>query len=329
MGKYVTKQMQQILEQIKKYDTIIISRHSRPDGDAMGSAKGLQRILKLSFPNKKVLLSNEDYSEYLSFLGPEDDFVEDSVYEGALVIVCDTATTNRISNKRFNKGACLVKIDHHIENESYGDYRWVEDKRSSVCEMIAAFYYAFSDELKIDTFAATCIYTGMVTDTSRFKFSATTGDTMRLAAMLLDQGIDLETLFSRLEMKEYSRILFESYATSLIKMTENGVAYIYISQDLQKEYHLNNEDASACVSLMDCIKNSLMWIAFIENADKSIRVRLRSRFVTINDVGESFRGGGHECAAGATVYNQDEIKALLEMADKKLGEYKKTHEGWL
>jgi phosphoesterase RecJ-like protein len=80
---------------------------------------------------------------------------------------------------------------------------------------------------------------------------------------------------------------------------------------------------------MDSIKNSLIWLAFIDNDDGSIRVRLRSRFVTINSIGEKYRGGGHACAAGATVYSVEEMKALIADADARLKEFKETNEGWL
>jgi phosphoesterase RecJ-like protein len=89
------------------------------------------------------------------------------------------------------------------------------------------------------------------------------------------------------------------------------------------------ESASSCVSYMDSIRGSLIWIAFIENDDGSYRVRLRSRFLPVNEIAERYHGGGHACACGATVYSKKELHALLSEADKLLGEYKATNEGWL
>ena len=134
-----------ILDKIKEYDRIIIFRHARPDGDAVGSTKGLQAILKLSFPEKEIYLQNSDFSEYLKFLGPEDLPIEDALYADALGIVLDTGTTKRISNQKYSLCRELIKIDHHIPIETYGNYQWVEEERSSTCEMIAAFYDAFKD----------------------------------------------------------------------------------------------------------------------------------------------------------------------------------------
>ena len=98
---------------------------------------------------------------------------------------------------------------------------------------------------------------------------------------------------------------------------------------MKKKFGLSNEEASASVSYMDSIKDSLIWIAFIEGDDKTIRVRLRSRFVTVNGIAEKYHGGGHACACGATVYSKKEMKELLDDADALLKEYKENNKGWL
>lgn len=319
----------QILDKIKEYNKIVISRHIRPDGDCTGGTKGLKAILEASFPEKQVYLINSDYSQFLSFLGGEDEQQEDEFYSDALVIILDTASTDRISNKKFSLGKEIIKIDHHIDIAPYGNISWVENLRSSLCEMIVDFYNTFKDELVMTTEAATCLYTGMVTDTGRFRFRSVSGDTMRLAGLLLDQGIDTDTLYARLNLEDYDYLLFKAYALKEIKMTENGVAYIHVDKAMQEKFGLSKEASSATVSFLENIKGSLIWVAFIDNPDGSIRVRLRSRFVYCHDIGEHWRGGGHECACGATLYSTDEINALLAEADAKLKEYKDTHEGWL
>ncbi len=321
--------MKEILKKIKEYDSIVIFRHKRPDGDCVGSTKGLQRILRLTYPEKNIVLSNTDYSDYISFLGDEDGEIPDEVLKSSLGIVVDTATTERISDKRYVLCPELIKIDHHIPTDSYGDIEWVVEEKSSACEMIAEFYYAFKDELKIDLEAATYIYTGMVTDSGRFRFRSVSGDTLRYAGMLLDMGVDTDHLYANLYMKDFSEFKFHGYVLDNINITENGVAYIRIPISVRNEMGLTYEQASNCVSYMDSIKNSLIWIAFIDADDGEIRVRLRSRFVTVNELASRYRGGGHDCASGATVYNTDEIDSLLAEADARLKEYKENNEGWL
>lgn len=319
-----------VLDTIKEYNRIIIFRHFIPDGDAVGSTKGLQRILQLSFPEKEVVLQNCDFSDYLSFLGSEESLYNEEFYADALGIVIDTATAKRISNQNFSLCKKIIKIDHHIDVEAYGDINWVEDERCSSCELIAAFYNAMRDELKIDKEAATYLYTGLVTDSGRFRFREVSGETMRLAGLLLDQGVDTDILYANLYMKEFEEFKFQGYVLNNINITENGVAYIHINKSIIAEYGLSFEQASACVSYMDSIKNSLIWIAFIDaDNDDEIRVRLRSRFVAVNAIAEKYEGGGHACACGATVHNKEQMNELLMEADKLLGDYKKANKGWL
>ena len=320
--------MRIILNKIKEYNKIFIFRHMRMDGDCVGATKGLQAILKLTFPNKEVRIADHQHSDYLAFLGEDNEEITDADYADALGIVLDTATGDRVSNQKFRLCKELVKIDHHIPVDDYADYIWVEEERSSCCEMVAYFYQTFREELKIDKEAATYLYTGMVTDSGRFQFRSVDGDTMRLAGMLLDQDIDTDTLYANLYLRDFNELKFKSQVYRDMQVTENGVAYIFVSKEMKETYGLTNESAGAVVSYLENIRGCLCWIAFIET-DENIRVRLRSRFVPINMIAEHFRGGGHACASGATVYDKEEVNALLREADAHIKEYKETHEGWL
>ena len=323
--------MQTILQKIKEYDRIMIFRHVRNDGDCVGASKGLKRIIQLTWPEKEVYLIDHDTAKYLEFMGPEDEDVADEIYESALGIVVDTASEARISNKKYALCKELVKIDHHIPLENYGDYQWVEEERSSCCEMIVAFYDAFREELKIDSLAATHLYTGMVTDSGRFKYSGVSGDTLRNAAVLLDVGVDTDTLFARLYLEAFEYLKFKAHIYQRMQITPSGVAYIFVDKAMQEEFGLSLEQSSAIIGNLDSIRGCLSWIAFIETGDETgaIRVRLRSRFVHINSIAEKYRGGGHACASGATVYSTEEMEALLADTDTLVKEYKETHEGWL
>lgn len=323
--------MKTILQKIKEYDRILLFRHFRPDGDAVGSTKGLQEILRITYPEKEILLVNEDYADYMEFLGPEDGDIPDEKFADALGIAIDTATVERLSSQKYTMCRETIKIDHHIDNNPYGDYSWVESHRSSACEMIVKFYDTFRDELKINEQAAFYLYTGMVTDSGRFRYDSVTGETLRLAAILLDQGINTEWLFANLYLEESNQLRFQSHVYDMMQITENGVAYLYIDRKMQEEYHLTQENAGTAVEYLEAIKGCLSWMVFIETGDEkgTIRVRMRSRFVPINPVAENWRGGGHACACGATVYNMDEVQALVQDTDAIVKEYKESHDGWL
>ncbi|MGM9609530.1 MAG: bifunctional oligoribonuclease/PAP phosphatase NrnA [Eubacteriales bacterium] len=322
--------LQAIFEKIKAYDRIFLFRHLRCDGDCVGATKGLKEILRDSFPEKEIILTDGQKSDYLAFLGEDDPAVPEDAYRDALGIVIDTANTARISNQNFSLCREVIKIDHHIETEPFGDLRWVEEHRSSACEMIVTFYDTFRDELTLSGDAALYLYTGMVTDSGRFRYEGVTGETLRCAGILLDRGIDTDTLFAHLYLTDADYFKFKAYMTGRIKFTEHGVAYLYLTRGMQKKFGLSHEEASNVISLLDGIKGSLIWLAFIENpGEKDIRVRLRSRFVTVNEIAEHYHGGGHACASGATVYSKKEAQALIREADAVLADYKATHEGWL
>ena len=320
-----------ILDKIREYDRIFLFRHVRNDGDCVGATKGMKALIQASFPGKEVYLIDADTAAYLEFMGPEDAPVEDALYETGLGIVLDTASEARISNKNYKLCKELIKIDHHIPLENYGIIQWVEEDRSSCCEMIVDFYETFRDELVLTKEAASHLYTGMVTDSGRFKYDGVSGDTMRCAGTLLDVGVDTQTLFARLYLEAFEYLKFKAEVYRRMQITENGVAYLYVDKAMQEEFNLTLEQASACVGTMDSIRGCICWMVFIENGDAegSIRVRLRSRFVHINSVAEKYRGGGHACASGATVYSAEEMNALLADADAVVKEYKETHEEWL
>lgn len=327
--------MRSALERIKEYEKIVICRHTRPDGDAVGASLGLAGILRLSFPEKEIRVVGEDHSDYVAFLGKEDEQPDDAFYAEALLIVLDSGAWDRVSNAKKDLAKEILKIDHHIVDVPYGDLCWVEPERSSTCEMIAAFRLAFAEELSMDADAALCLYTGMVTDSGRFRFRDVSGDTLRCAAALLDMGIDTETLYARLYMSDFSRMKLDAAMTQKIRFTPAGVAYIHITRKMQEKYGLSREEASNFISLLDCIKGCLIWMAFIDNMEPdangkfTTRVRLRSRFLPIKELASQYRGGGHAMASGATVYNAREMRALISDADALLADYKSTHEGWL
>ena len=321
----------QILDKIKEYDRIFLFRHVRNDGDCVGATKGFKEILVTSFPEKEIYLIDNETAAYLEFMGPEDEPVEEALYADALGIVLDTASEARISNKNYTLCKEIIKIDHHIPLEHYGVINWVEEERSSCCEMVVDFYETFRDELVLNSTAATHLYTGMVTDSGRFKYSGVNGNTMRCAGTLLDVGVDTDTLFARLYLEAFEYLKFKAHIYNQMQRTENGIAYIIVDKAMQEQFNLTLEQASACVGTLDSIRGCICWAVFIENGDEnnSFRVRLRSRFVTINSIAEKYRGGGHACASGATVYGREEIQQLLADADAHVKEYKETHEGWL
>ena len=317
-----------ILDKIKEYDSIIIARHIRPDGDCMGSSLGLRDMLRTSFPNKKIYSIGKSEADYLKFIGTEDSEVSEDIYKESLIIAVDTSVKDRIDNDNVLKGKELIKIDHHLNVDPYGDICYVRTDFPAACCIIADFYDTFKDELKMTKDGATALFCGMVTDTGRFRYAGMTKRVYELVGMLMEYGIDTEFVFSNLYIRESGALKLEGWVLNNYKETPNGVAYIHLTKKIIKKYGLTYDDAAALVNSLDSIKGNLIWIIFID-LDDQIRVRVRSRYVECVAVGQKYRGGGHPRACGATVYNKKEIKELVEYADSIVKEYKANNEGWL
>lgn len=321
------EQKQAILDKIKEYDSIIILRHIKPDGDCLGASLGFRQILRESFPNKKIYSIGNMKSSYLEFLGSEDEDVSDEVYKNSLVIILDTATSDRIDNDRYPLAKETIKMDHHIPVEDYANINYVRVDLPATCAIITDFYYTFKDELVLSEAASKFLFTGIVTDTGRFRYRGVSSELMLLTSELLKTGVDIESIYSQLYIKSPEELRLISYIYKHFKVTKNGVAYFLMSKRIQSKFNVTNESASSLVNVLEGIKGSLIWIFFIQNKEKIWRVRLRSRFASVNEIASKYRGGGHLQASGATVNNKKEIKALLQDADDYLGKFKEENLG--
>ena len=304
----------QILHKIKEYDTIIIHRHMRPDPDALGSQVGLKKLLQVNFPEKKIKVAGKT-EPTLAWMAKMDD-VSDDDYKHALVIVCDTANTARIDDERYNKGDFLIKIDHHPNDDIYGDISWVDTSSSSASELIALF--ALENKLKLDDYSAKLLYAGIVGDTGRFLYPART---MAVASKLREYPFDFAALARKMDSFSYQIAKLQGYVYDHLEVDENGAARVILTQELLKANHLTDADTSAIVSAPGRIDSVELWGIFVEQENGNYRVRLRSKFIPINEVAKKHDGGGHPLASGANAYSKEEIEEvyqeLKELAKRK------------
>ncbi|EMC18900.1 DHH family phosphoesterase [Streptococcus mutans] len=304
-----------ILAKIKAYDTIIIHRHMKPDPDALGSQVGLKEMITSNFPQKTVKVTG--YNEpSLSWLAQMDD-VSDKDYEGALVIVVDTANRPRIDDQRYLNGNFLIKIDHHPNEDHYGDLSYVDTKASSASEIITDF--ALQNQLKLSDQAARLFYAGILGDTGRFLYPATTSKTFIIASELLKYDFDFAALARQMDSFPYKIAKLQAYVFENLEIDKNGAARIILSQKILKKFNLTDAETSAIVSSPGKIDTVQVWAIFVEQADGHYRVRLRSKSTVINEVAKRHAGGGHPLASGANSYslaeNEDiyqELKNLLK-----------------
>lgn len=298
-----------IINKIKAYETIIIHRHVRPDPDALGSQCGLREILRETYPEKKIYAVGEDV-ESLTFLA-EMDVIDDSVYTGALVIVCDTANTERICDQRYALGDALIKIDHHPNNDAYGDLIWVDTAASSSSEMIYELYLSAKDlPLKFNKAAARLIYGGIVGDTGRFIFPSTSNKTFQYAAELIDYDFDRTALYDGLYNVAQDITRLQGYILQNFTLSSAGVSSVKLTKEILDKFNVSSIDTGNLVGILGHIEGIKSWVFFIEE-DDIIRVRLRSKGPVINVLAQKYNGGGHPMASGASVESWEEADALV------------------
>lgn len=312
----------EIVKLIKAYDKIIIMPHARPDGDCMGSAFGLKGILQASYPHKTIYVVGEE-TEYLHFLGRTDQ-IEDGEFDGALIIAVDTANLDRLGDQRYGLGERIIKIDHHIDVAPYGDVSWVDTTAPAVAQMIVELYQTFEKKWTCPPEAALALYTGILTDTGRFKYAGVSERTFQAVAKLYTIGVNAQGVHTVLDTKSESLVRFKGYILLNYQKTKHGVAYIKINEALRNEHGVTMEEASSLVNELGVFEDSPIWVLLSEYEEAIVRARIRSKGPRIDDVANRFDGGGHARASGANVGTWEKAEALLEALDERAQEYKET-----
>ena len=294
---------------IEQYPRIIIHRHKSPDGDALGAQQGLRRILQENYPDKEILATGDMTPRYAFMAIPPMDEVTDADYEGALAILLDSAVSSLISDDRYTLAAATARIDHHIFCEQFTDEEVVDTSFESCCGMIAAM--AMECGWQVSSEAAKSIYTGMITDSGRFRYDSTTAQTFRLASFLAERKFSTADIYQNLYADSLESIQLRAKFTLKIQTTPQGVAYIYTPLEEAKTYGVDNFTLSrGMVNVMSEIRGIHSWVNFTETED-GVLCEIRSNSYNINPIATKYGGGGHQKASGATLKNREEAMSLL------------------
>ncbi len=300
---------EKILDAIKEFDTIIIHRHNNPDGDALGSQIGMREIIKENFPTKTVYTVGDGSKRYGFMEGSVMDEIDDSVYENALAIVLDTSAAALISDDRYKKAKKTVRIDHHIFCEEICDIEVTDTSYESCCGLVTEF--AIESGLRLSKLAAKSLYTGMVTDSGRFRYDSTNANTFRLASHLMKAEFDTNEIYAQLYADDFSFIRLRAQFVLKIQFTDKNVAYIYTTKEEAESYEADTFTISrAMVGTMGDIKGVNVWVNFTET-ENGVLAELRSNKYNINPIAVKYGGGGHAKASGATLKNRDEAMQML------------------
>lgn len=304
--------LNEILHQINSYDTIIIHRHTRPDGDALGSQIGLKEIIKHNF--KKDVFAVGDDSDRLDFIG-KMDIVDDELYDKALVFVLDTADTFLISDERYSKGAYVIKIDHHISRSDFGNLNYVDTSFESCAGLVA--YMAIELGLEINQTAAKALFTGIVTDSGRFRYDSTSSRTFSVVSKLLESGLNITEVYDNLYIEELDNVRLKAYFMLNFQLTECNVAYMKNTKADIEKFKTNFFTISrGMVNTMAGIGGISIWANFTEDVENNVIVaELRSNKYNINEIAVKYGGGGHKFASGASLESWEKVDEMLADLD--------------
>lgn len=298
-----------IKETIEKYDRIIIHRHSNPDGDAIGSQVGLKHIIKTNYPEKEVYTVGDASKRYGFIEDSATDNIPDEYYKGALAFVLDTSAVSLISDERYKTADTVIKMDHHLFTEKYADIELIDTSFESCCGLIGMF--AMQTGLKLNPTAAKALYTGMITDSGRFRYDSTSAQTFRVASFLMEQKFNTNDIYANLYADELPFIQLRAKFVLKITLTDAPVSYIYTTLDEARSYGADTFTISrGMVNTMGDIKGIDIWVNFTET-ENGVLCELRSNKYNINPVAVKYGGGGHQKASGATVKDRAEAMAML------------------
>lgn len=310
----LSKLFEDALREIQAAQRIIIHRHSRPDGDAYGSQLGLYLLVKANFPDKEVYMVG-DSNERLAFMlgGRKMDDIPSSSYTDALAVIMDTSAAALVSDDRWSLAKRTLRFDHHLFLGRMSDIEVVDPSFESCCGILAAF--AKESGLEVPNDAASAIFTGMVTDSGRFRYDAVNARTFELAAFLMQRNIDTSFIYRNLYTEELSFVKLRARFALRVKTTAHNVAYTYTTRKELLEDGIDATTATrAFVNVMGDIKGVDVWAAFAEG-DEGIACELRSANRNINPIAVKYGGGGHAKASGATVNSRSIAMDMLRDLD--------------
>ena len=241
-----------------------------------------------------------------------------------MLIVLDVPNIYRIDGVDFNIFKEVIKIDHHPYEDKMGKVEIVDTKVASTCEIVARI--VFKTKLKIDKSIASNLFLGMVADSDRFLLPTTSKNTFDTASKLVnDYKIDLKNLYNTLYERPINEFKFQAYLALNMTITENGFAYIKITNEMIKEFNVDSGTASNMVNNFNYIKEVKVWaFASYDERQELYKINIRSRGPIINEIASKYNGGGHPLASGARVKNPDDIDKLFTELDNECLKYNKN-----
>lgn len=308
-----------ILQAIAAHERIILHRHTHPDGDALGSQIGLKHLLRENFPGKQVYMVGDGAGRYDFMEDSVMDDVPDEAYRDAMAIILDTSAPGLISDGRYALAKTTARIDHHLFTGQIAQLEAIDTGSESCCGLIVRL--AMEHGLRLTPVAAQSLFIGMVTDSGRFRYDATSARTFRQAAWLLEQQpLDVSGIYRNLYASDFDQVRLRAQFVLNIRFTPHRVAYLYTTGEELRAQGLDPFVISrAMVNTMADIREVDVWVSFTES-EEGVLCELRSDRRNINPVAVQYGGGGHAKASGARVKDRAEAMAMLADLDAMMEE---------
>ena len=340
-----TNEINVIRERLSGKEKIVIVSHRNPDGDAYGSSLALYHYLQGFDQNVRVISPN-DSPDFLKWLPKQEEILifEENVLEAtntlneaSLIFTLDFNALSRVGTQMQlvleKVSADFVMIDHHQQPDDYAFITYSDPSKASTCEMIYHFIEKMKDLDRINIDIASCLYTGIVTDTGSFKYPSTSSSTHKAIAHLMDIGIDHTKIHNDLfDTNSYQRLQLLGIALKNLKVVPDcHTAYITISQRELNAHNFKKGDTEGFVNYGLSLKGIVFAVIFIEDQKQGIiKMSLRSKGnFSVNEFARTyFNGGGHDNAAGGR--SDDSIKntvlKFLEILPKHKKELQLSYE---
>ena len=313
------KLFKEIYKQIKKYDNIVLARHIGADPDALGSQFAMKELINVNFKNKHVYAIGTVASRF-RFMGNLDK-IDNLDTHNSLLIILDTPDKKRIDGiENMDDYGMVIKIDHHPFVEKFSSLEYIEPSASSASQLV--FKFALENKLKLTTKIAQNIYLGIVGDTDRFLHDYTTKETFELVTKLLDMtNIKFTELYEPLYSRPLNEIRFQGYIYQNLKLTENNLAYIKITDDILKKFEVDAASAGNMINDLKFVSEIMVWVFLTEDTKTGIiKANIRSRGPIINEIATKYGGGGHIYASGARLQSWTDAELLIKDLDEAIKE---------
>jgi phosphoesterase RecJ-like protein len=319
--------VKKIADAIKKYDHYIITSHINMEGDAIGSELAVFYLIK-QLGKRAVIVNSDPVPDRYKFLsgwdkviiGPDEKL---KGYENVIIVDCPTIERSGKISPLISNAKIKINIDHHVSNENFGDFNWVDPEASSCGEMVFKLYKKMG--LNINDEIATMLYVAILTDTGSFRYDSTTNETHIIAGELIKLGVKPDKMAGRIyETKSLGDIELLSKALSTVKVTHNGkIAYLYVTKKMLDETGTLPDRTDGFIDFARAIDGSDVAIFFREDIENPGRIHVGFRSkgrVNVNVLANKFGGGGHPKASGCSVAGKldDVIKKVLKTAEEFL-----------